>query len=433
MSSAISTRLYRKRRFVPSFDQRTRPLDACLEWVTGEGAIQVVRSNDLTASPVRHELEFVVLSHETDDTLREFEAYDAVELARWARTPAAERHAHEVVWTTTKAYVDIDMAWAPNVATIESGVISAFIDILREALEERFDVTTQLVVLDATRPNVKLSRHIIIDMHRRSDGKPVRFASSQHCGAFIFGVEASAGFAAINRKDDGTLVPLIDHGIYGNRRTLRTLGSTKPKETDRPLTLLVDTVAGSIAPPRARNVLDLQQFERSLVTWPRVTNDDQLLRVDYAVRAKRARTASSSPTSPPSNVMQRLVEQAIADVRGHVCSVRQDRALLMVNTTLHYCPVARRDHKSNTAYFLIDIPRGRYSRRCHDPECRRAGSLSWVTLDAANAAALRSSCSSDDADERRVMTSSAPPRLEGSNVNYASALAAIFPSTPPPL
>ena len=377
-------------------------------------------------------LDFVVLGHETEKTLREFEAYDAVELARWARTPAAERHAHEIIWTTTKAYADIDMHWASNAATIESDVVESFIVALRSALEEAFDVCTHLVVLDATKVGVKLSRHIIIDMTRRSDGKPVRFASSEHCGAFVCGVERRAGYDAINRKADGTLVPLIDHGVYRKNHSLRTLGSTKLTDPDRPCTLLVDTAGGSstVVPPKTRNVLDLQQFERSLVTWPRVTADDQLLRVDVlrmsSERAKRPRT-SPSP-SPSSSDTQRLIEAAIADVRGYVKSVRQQRTLLMIDTNLHYCPLARREHDSNTAYFLIDLPRGRWSRRCRDPECRRA--MPWTPLDAASAAALRSSCGSsssdDDADERRAMTSSAPPRLEHT---YASALAAIFPSS----
>ena len=446
------SRLYRKRRFAPQLggDSTVGPLERCLAWARGEGRVQRVHYSDGEA--VDYELDFLVLAHETEDTKREYEALDAVELERWARAPAAERHAHEVVWTSTKLYVDIDMQWAPNADKVRT-ISERFTDVLVRAVSERYNVAANIVVLDSSIADVKLSRHIIVDMHQRDgDGTPMRFASHEHCGAFVREVVERCGFADVNARDDGAPpTPLVDYSIYSRNSCLRTLGSTKLDDETRPLTMLVDSVGDlsaslSTASSRPRNVVDFRQLERSLVTWPRVTDESAMLRADTVDAStsrrlmKRPRTPTSS--TPPPDEVTAIIAATIDGARGCIRSVKRgasDPNTLLVSCTSRACTLAGRQHRSSPIFFLVDVERGTWARGCHSPKCKPVRYV-WQPLELEAAAALRqltlssssSSSSSPPMADRRPLARSAPARVETTSPAFKSAMDRIFLYKPIP-
>ena len=111
----MSVRVYHSRRFVPAFEAETGPLDACLAWVRDEAPRP-----------------FLVLSHETD------------------------RHAHEVVYAPAKLYADLDVALDVPDGEAACDALAAA---LAAAVEAQFQVRADVLVLDASRPGEKLSRH----------------------------------------------------------------------------------------------------------------------------------------------------------------------------------------------------------------------------------------------------------------------------------
>jgi hypothetical protein len=461
VEARVGSRLYRRSpRFAPSLGGGARPLEACLAWVA-DHRVQYMRSALDRERVERHELAFTVLAHETTSgTKREFEAFDGRELARWARTPCAERHAHEVLVGPCKAYVDIELPWATNVDAIAADVADRFADALVAELGRRFpNVHTTLVVLDASRSGVKFSRHYIVDMASAVDGQPVRFASREHVKAFVASVvRAERVDEAVVSADGTSRSPLVDYAVYDRNSTLRTLGSTKPTELDRPLTLLrlgddaASAAARATAATERRDVLVYSFFEASLVTWPHLaagTEATHVLRIDgvaddvpFVVRSKRSRDGDDDDDDDAGDLLA-AVRAAIVEYGAVVTAVRRidDSSLLRATTSSHECAFKGAAHGSNCIYLLVDAARGRYTQRCFSPKCAGARGA-WTTLERAAAVLLLPFASAEDVSTPPPLARSAPPRLESDrgggdgddddNVDAASTYAHAFTAIWPP-
>lgn len=392
-------RVYERRRF--SARDSATPLATALAWAGGPGTCQGGTA-----------LTFIVLAHVVGEHAREYEALTVDELRRWARTHADTRHVDEVIWTPTKLYVDIDMEYAPN-ATHAVATIDRFVTALVAALDERLGIEASSVVhLDASRVGLKFSRHIIIDMAR--SGAPVRFASSEHAGAFVRDVSVRGGFEDVNVRSDGTEpTPLADYGLYSANHCLRLYGSTKLGDDTRPL-----LEYGAPPPTTHKNVLSWKLLERSLVTWPRVTAEDALVRIDgVRLTMKRPRSVSVVADDADNEPLCRSVAAALR--RTDVTGVREgDDGLLLVACASRTCTYARRTHRVNPIFALINVRRGEYAYGCHSPKCKLVQQRKlWVPLDAAALADVRAHANS----WRRPLAQSAPARLE-----YGSALERLF-------
>jgi len=414
----VRAKLFEREYHDEDNDRFAAPLTRCITWVKADEQAQQV---------------FVILSHQRTEHARAYEAIDEIQLRRWATTPNNERLAHEIIWTSTKLYIDIDAEWNLN-PDVEQQTEILIKNVIDEAMR-RFNVTCDTVILDASVPNIKFSRHIIITMRSNDDdddGQQRNFATAQHCGAFVIGVERRTGFDAIlkKREKNNTLrnVPLCDHGVYGRRQSLRIYGSDK-LNAQRPLTVLGK---------KHSNVLDYDILVRSLVTLPRITDENAFLRVsDDEMEIGNARSmsrkrmhssltslsqsssgrssmsSSSQRSSPflfaPSSDIMCLIESIDVIVQAGVRTIRsnEDGSMVVVDCRSRYCERLRRDHKSHTAYYVVNTRRKTYSRRCHDPECHPITSR-WVSFGESE--------NGGDGEERPA---SAPPA-------YGSAMLTLF-------
>jgi len=354
--------LYRSRRFVAGDEDAPEgPLRAALDWAHAG------------------ERPFLVLAHETERTVREYEALDETELARWAREPSFERHAHEVVAAPAKLYADFDHA---SLAAIERLTLA-----LEASARERFDVVTTRIELDASR-GAKTSRHLVLDMHNRG-GNAVRFATNEHVGAFIADVARKHG-----------LEHIVDVAVYRRNNCVRTYGSSKRDDPTRPFTLVG-------VPLRRDGTLEYATLASSLITWPRAPSD-VLVRVDIVARVPRAMKRAHSATI--TDAFETTVpEMAAAGVRT---IERTSPTSFIVKCTSRVCERAGREHKSNTIYFIVNLDRRQYAQGCYSPHCSTLA-YRWRPAPSALVDALNG---------RVELTCSAPARLE----TYGRALESLF-------
>lgn len=333
------SRIYHSRRFARTDDEQT-PLISCLQWAQSQAAI-----------------DFLIVAHQTSEHAREYEAMDETALRQWAREPIHRRLVHEVIIGPTKLFGDIDMNREANSDHAER-TCDRFVDILAAEARKRFGVETSVLILDASRP-AKVSRHFIIDMTKNSI--PVRFATTEECGAFIKEVEVANDFAHVNRKEDGTTTSLCDYAIYRRNGTLRMYGSSQ-------LSGQIEHALWPLGVPRhSRGVLSYTTLLQSLVAWPHVSTA-QLLHVDVPRSQKRPRTLYTPINSPDvSNMVADVPPLATLTVRN--VSVG-DNGVLFVNCLSSACPLARRTHRNSTIFIVIDPNRRRWAYGCHSPHCK---------------------------------------------------------------
>ena len=350
-----------RRRFVRERDDTDseRPLARCLRWVAEEEA----RTVSSSSSPLNN----LVLAHETKDTLREYEAVSELELRRWALTPGVARHTHEVLAWPTKLYGDVDVALpADGVEQRFERALAALVS----AAEQRLGVVCErAVVLDAS-STAKFSRHFIVEMRDATSRRVRRFATPVECGAFVRSVRPAAA--------------LCDMAVYRPNNCLRVYGSTKLADARRCFVPLGDDVA--VAPER----LDWATLERSLVTWPRVADDDGVLHVERSSSpslkrssgASRARSLASSTTScdGATDIVERLSAAITLIAEVDIVGVKRSNKtgyLLLASTSLQ-CAIKGAEHGSNTIYFVVDEQRRRYKQLCHSRKCSKSGVV-WST------------------------------------------------------
>jgi hypothetical protein len=334
--------------FTSTDDGQGRPLDRCLRWTAAQDQA------------------YMVLAHEDRTTVRCYQAMDADELRVWATTTsAAHRHAHEVISWPTKLYGDVDLE--PGAASEEQFRVA--LDALIKAAELRFDVVCdEPVVLDAS-SSTKFSRHFIVDMRRRDgDGQSVRFATPLDCGSFVRSVDASKG--------------VCDMAVYRRNNCMRVYGSTKCDAPDRPFR--------PIGVDSSRTTIEWSLFERSLVSWPRVTDSRRLLVVAEGVRAP-----ASAATAEPKHRPQRLqsggggIDDALQMISridcireaGIMSVKRSERSgMYFVNTRSKHCAKKGSAHRSSTIYFLVDLTARRYKQLCHSGHCP-SPYVAWQSVD----------------------------------------------------
>jgi len=365
----------------------------------------------------------LVLAHELSACSREYEALTAEALSRWAREPFATRLAHEVIvdGTPAKLFVDVDLPLAVGASAAGAAARADVVaERLEAALRARFGaliVATDVLVLDASAPGVKVSRHIVIEA-TGVRGEPVRFANAAHVGAFVRTVE---------RANSVEFADMIDYGVYTRNHCFRTYGSTKADAPDRVLRLL-----GAEARTRT---LDLATLERSLVTWPRV-REPTLLYLDdaelsaAAVGAKRRRPSAAAPPPPPRldiADLAALLAPAIGGVRVRSLRVADARTVF-VDTYERECPHKGAEHGSSTAYFVVDALGARVMRLCRSPKCADMP-RTWTPLEDATAAAMRARIGTPS-PVRRALARSAPARL--GDAPPSSSSRAESPPPPPP-
>jgi len=331
------------RMFVADNETAQRPLDRALRWASAQSEA------------------FVVLAHEDETTRRCYQALSGEELRRWAHeTPAAERHAHEVIAWPTKLYGDVDLEQSSGADATFWRCVTALV----RAAEQRFDVVCdQPVVLDSS-SDTKFSRHFVVEMRRRSSRESVRFATGADCGRFVESIGEATG--------------VCDRAVYRRNNCLRVYGSTKlsdPTRAFRPLGVGAQHIEWDL-------------FERSLVAWPRMTDSRRML----VVRPNGDRMPTTTPTrekrtpSGAAIVAEPGAYEAIREVdamcQASIVSIKrsQSSGFFLVNTRSRHCAQKGAEHRSNTIYFLVDLQRRRYQQRCHSPHCT-GQRVEWTPFD----------------------------------------------------
>lgn len=420
-------------------DTSNGPLQTCLDWVRTVGATQyVLEDDDDETTLMRYDVDFIVVAHEVLGSTKksmEYEAFSGDELARWARTPSFQRHAHEVIWTPTKLYAELDMYC---IDTFDAPALAAeFTRALETAVRDRFPAVarTATLVLDASRPGEKVSRHVVIDMYDATE-RPVRFTSSEHCRAFVAEVEHKYAFHERNRAKNGDATTVADYGVYsrtGKTANLRMYGSTKTEFGNSFPLLPLGSTSDSVT---RRGVLSVSTLERSLVTWPRVTEPGQLLVMDTVTLARTLVMPGSRHTRTRAHAeltggeMDRL-RHVLAATLPCASITRIARApdkdhVFYVSTNERYCPCKGDTHHSSRQKFLVNARTMQYTQRCWSPKCRTQP-YTWHALDDAAVAALTPLVRAPPIV--RELTRSAPPQLETS---AGRTMHLLFRMTQPP-
>jgi len=317
--------------------------------------------------------------------------------------PPQERHFYEVIREKQpcKVYCDLEFATECNSGRDGHAMVALLVTRLREeiravwGLEVRAD--TDVVELDSSTPK-KFSRHLIIDL----PGAAVR--NNVMVGDLLSRCLDSREFFVNKDLDVDEAVPFVDMAVYSRNRHFRTYLSSKSNKharllpTDRyatraacaPKALFQASLICHLGPGRA--VLEGPTPMGSRADSTRRRGFQQSfhgLRIDTHQHG----TTSGLPSDELEQHAQKVskfIEQAAAIRAGgapaQVCSVvvcgdGETLAFGLTGPGSHFCENINRMHRSNHAFFIVDLEKGVYAQKCYDPDCRHFRSA-WLPLPA---------------------------------------------------
>jgi hypothetical protein len=202
---------------------------------------------------------------------------------------------------------------------------------------------------------------------------------------------------------------------------------------------------------QASGKLSLTMLERSLVTWPRVTDAESLLSLDVAtlVRAPSQRRAF---VFAPSSSLRRRNDDA-PTILGEVDATRirslmsvelgcaslttvtltANEELLFIASKSRECAIAGRTHASSEIHFMVNLRSMRYAQRCHSKKGCSDARYTWIDIDDESAGELVAILGLDRAPRPSpsplARTSSAPPRLGSAGPRSASPITTLVASS----
>ncbi|ORY53707.1 hypothetical protein BCR33DRAFT_711066 [Rhizoclosmatium globosum] len=164
----------------------------------------------------------------------------------------------------------------------------------------------------------------------------------------------------------------IDDGVYSKNRNFRVFQSTKIGKSaflqrfGSPESSTVDpslcdyflsTLVSSVTWTHGTRVLQMHQ--------PMNPKDGNV--IDVGISQKGRGLCTSSPMKDVS---------PFPDIDSFLCFIKSvlcfsDQKLLLYSISGNkFCFNIMREHKSNGVYYTVDLKRGIFNQRCHDPDCR---------------------------------------------------------------
>ncbi|KAI8614382.1 hypothetical protein BC830DRAFT_1127680 [Chytriomyces sp. MP71] len=325
---------------------------------------------------------------------------------KYCSLPAHERSYYEVIreHAPCKLYFDLEYAVEFNPRSDSGRMMKVFKQVVMDALLAKFDIKPASVdIVDlSSSSSTKFSRHLIFNIRNAF------WKSNAHVGAFVqqflrtirtehreLRTIDSLTSQQQSRLDDLSCLFIntencsaifVDEGVYSRNRNFRIVGSSKIGK-------------GSHLLPHPSGSLDMypnksKYFIATLVAAVNWSPHSRILTTFAPMAATtvpdKAIAASGKP--PWSSVQlseSSLYPQIDAYIARWIDSNTQSRSrahLKSVSSFSHekmilynvsgnrFCFNIGRDHKSNGVYYLLDLKKGVFLQRCHDPDCRHYSS-----------------------------------------------------------
>ena len=324
------------------------------------------------------------------------------EAADAMQSPVAnDRFACEVTAGPCKLFFDLEFVRALNAGRDGDAMQAHLLERCALALQRHCGAepvaVTDLVVLDSSNAE-KFSRHVIATL----DGGRTVFADSHDIGRFVRSVIDGDDSMFIIDKG-GSRVPFPDPSVYNGRQPFRLYGAAKYADPGR---LMVDIAGCRTAhTPWTAWDPDMTLLRRSMVTYhgPALL-DPQQTRFLTIVEAVATTAAPPQQQQPPQQQLlgslpmsaskrakpwaiartadrcglSRAVTEALFAVPGiaehgpRSCTFKPETHVVFIACESKACPLAGREHASNTVYVHVDLARGKFRLRCHSQRCKGA-------------------------------------------------------------
>ncbi|TPX68677.1 hypothetical protein CcCBS67573_g07081 [Chytriomyces confervae] len=319
----------------------------------------------------------------------------------------AERVYYEVIRENTpcKLYFDIEFSIDLNPGLDTHAMMVVFKERVIEELSDVFQLRINMqhiLDLDST-TDVKFSRHLIFNIPNTA------WRNNAHVGQFVHNLahklrtehtmlqqlsektpEQQTRFNQISilfiktSHDPSSL--FIDEGVYSRNRNFRIVHSSKigkhaflrhystspdsefemnPNEPGDFIASLV-SITQWVPGTRLLNALNTVEISNSVSSTPKALikppasygpdNVSAYPEIDaYVAQWIQQNTETASASKPTIK---------------SVSNFSQDKILFYSVAGNRYCFNVQREHKSNGVYYVVDLKRGSFSQRCHDPECK---------------------------------------------------------------
>ena len=335
---------------------------------------------------------------------------DLVEfVSKYLSIPPLERHFYEIIRhrIPCRPYLDLEFAKSCNENADGDAMTRTIIDCMTKRLAQVYGVAVSPVdflVLDSS-TQTKFSRHVILNH------QDVVFLDNNHVGAFIRSCVACGGEALWVRKKDGAsenqMSCFVDLAVYTKNRAFRMYLSSKQGRAS----VLEPGPFNQFPFDDSTNASVAEFLKQSLVSVPTATvwtcivaslNDAPSVRelehqfgsgsapppnhrANSGARIRRSRHPAVNGPPSPFPLIDDQVCRIATSACPRACARVRSWALDEETSTLRldiadnrYCFNARRAHKSNHVYYVVDIARGTIVQRCLDPDCRGfASSPPW--------------------------------------------------------
>ncbi|KAI8828364.1 hypothetical protein BJ741DRAFT_713673 [Chytriomyces cf. hyalinus JEL632] len=319
----------------------------------------------------------------------------------------AERVYYEVIRENTpcKLYFDLEFSIDLNPGLDTHAMMVVFKERVIEELSEVFQLRVDIqniYDLDST-TGAKFSRHLIFNIPNTA------WRNNAHVGQFVqnlvhklrtehkmlqqlpeMSTEQQSRFNQISTlfiktsHDSSSL--FIDEGVYSRNRNFRIMHSSKIGKA-----AFLKPYSMNPEPEFEMNPNEPGDFIASLVSITRWLPGTRLLStlntaeistsVSIASKAILKSPASYGPENASAYpeidaYVAQWIHQNTKTASGSkptiksVSSFSQDKILFYSVAGNRYCFNVQREHKSNGVYYVVDLKRGSFNQRCHDPECK---------------------------------------------------------------
>ncbi|KAJ3287054.1 hypothetical protein HDU79_006005 [Rhizoclosmatium sp. JEL0117] len=276
-----------------------------------------------------------------------------------------------------KLYFDLEYAKALNRDVDEERIMRVFTSFVLQELHSMFKIQASLDnIVDVSRFVSSLTMKILSEKRSLEALEPKttdQRARLDDLSCLFIQTEAGPSL-------------FIDDGVYSKNRNFRVFQSTKigksaflqrfgsPESTTVDPSLcdyFLSTLVSSVTWTHGTRVLQMHQ--------PMNPKDGNV--IDVGINQKGRGLCTSSPmkdVSPFPDIDSFLVSWIQRNTTSTITSVIiksvlcfSDQKLLLYSISGNkFCFNIMREHKSNGVYYTVDLKRGIFNQRCHDPDCR---------------------------------------------------------------
>ncbi|KAH0786293.1 DNA-directed primase/polymerase protein isoform X1 [Histomonas meleagridis] len=272
-----------------------------------------------------------------------------------------EYHLYEVIPENKPChlYFDIEYYFEEHPNYDGDLIIKHLIKVIEEKLFEVFGRDEfEVIHLDATNPQKKFSRHLIIR------GKDFCFKNNYHVGHFV--------------KTEILTIPefsIVDEAVYSKNRCIRCIWSTKVANGNK--FPLVPKDYTNLSP----SLSSVDFFKKTLIAcvdkkchiigYPDL-NDTPHDKPKSQVAAASTNVSQSQMRDITVNDINDFAIKCFAPT-GYIKMSDYNPdfdTILMYVEGSRYCQNIKREHKSNHIYLVCSLQKGTIVQRCLDPDCR---------------------------------------------------------------